>query len=144
MLDDYRNHPDSMALLMKQYLLESVDTLPALVGMIVSGGRLNVYKAVQKVLAYDCTLPSTAANTVADKAEDVQLYPNPVTRMLNISSTFPVRQVDIYDLLGQLVHTYRNVTEIDLSGFPGGLYTLRLIDEQQRCFVRKIIVDRDR
>lgn len=44
-----RVDPDSAALLFKQYILASVDTIPALTGITVSNGRLNVNKLLQKV-----------------------------------------------------------------------------------------------
>ncbi len=44
-----KNDPDSAAALFKQYILASVDTIPALTGITVSNGRLNVRKMLQKV-----------------------------------------------------------------------------------------------
>ena len=44
-----KTNPDSAALLFKQFILSSVDTLPSLAGITVSNGRLNVSKMLQKV-----------------------------------------------------------------------------------------------
>jgi len=44
-----KNDPDSAASLFKQFILASVDTIPALTGITVSNGRLNIYKMLQKV-----------------------------------------------------------------------------------------------
>ena len=44
-----KNDPDSAALLFKQYILASVDTIPALAGITVSNGRLNLNKMLNKV-----------------------------------------------------------------------------------------------
>ncbi len=44
-----KNRPDSAALLFKQYILSSVDTIPSLTGITVSNGRLNLNKMLQKV-----------------------------------------------------------------------------------------------
>ncbi|HMR40108.1 MAG TPA: S8 family serine peptidase [Ignavibacteria bacterium] len=43
-----KNDPDSAALLFKQFILSSVDTIPSLTGITVSNGRLNVHKMLQK------------------------------------------------------------------------------------------------
>jgi hypothetical protein len=143
MLNDYKNHPDSMALLMKQYLLESVDTLPALVGMIVSGGRLNVYKAVQKVKAYNCipdtTVITTAISTPVDKQVSISVYPNPVTEKLSIQSTFPVSSVVVYNMLGQMVGRYTDPVEIDLSKLKSGVYAVHILDGNGNCVVRSVV-----
>ncbi|MDY0103344.1 MAG: S8 family peptidase [Lentimicrobium sp.] len=42
----YRDNPELVSLKFKQYLIASVDTLPAFVGRTVSGGRLNLHKAM--------------------------------------------------------------------------------------------------
>lgn len=143
MLRDYKNHPDSMALVMKQYLLESVDTLPALVGMIVSGGRLNVYKAVQKVQAYDCLSDTTVIppNLVQSPrlSNNISVYPNPVTQKLIISSVYPIRQLILYNMLGQVAGRYAGISEIDMTGIQSGIYTLQIIDEGANCVVKRII-----
>jgi len=44
-----KTRPDSAALLFKQFILSSVDTLPSLTGITVSNGRLNINKMLQKV-----------------------------------------------------------------------------------------------
>ena len=47
---DYKVNPAEKILMIKDYILKSVDTLPTLEGKTVSGGRLNVYKAIQLLL----------------------------------------------------------------------------------------------
>lgn len=48
-VEQYRNDPELVSLKFKQYLIASVDTLPAFVGKTVSGGRMNLYKALLMV-----------------------------------------------------------------------------------------------
>ena len=48
-IEQYRNDPELVSLKFKQYLIASVDTLPSFVGKTVSGGRLNLYKALLMV-----------------------------------------------------------------------------------------------
>ena len=43
-----KNDPDSAALLFKQFIMSSVDTIPSLAGITVSNGRLNVNKLLKK------------------------------------------------------------------------------------------------
>jgi subtilisin family serine protease len=43
----YRNDPAGAALALKGLLLDSVDKLPQLAGLVSSGGRLNLFRAVQ-------------------------------------------------------------------------------------------------
>lgn len=48
-IEQYKNNPELVSLKFKQYLIASVDTLPAFVGKTVSGGRLNLHKALLMV-----------------------------------------------------------------------------------------------
>ena len=64
-----KNDPDSAALLFKQFLLSSVDTIPSMNGVTVSNGRLNVDKLLKKVKvtnvpvlnAFNLTSPSAGS-----------------------------------------------------------------------------------
>lgn len=60
---DSKQNPPSVALQMKQALLNGVDPIPALNGITVTGGRLNVYNALMNVLALPCdtTQPPSAS-----------------------------------------------------------------------------------
>ncbi|MBW6515920.1 MAG: S8 family serine peptidase [Candidatus Cloacimonetes bacterium] len=53
LIDFYDDYPGELALLLKDMLLESVDVIPALEGITVSGGRLNLNNALQMVLDYN-------------------------------------------------------------------------------------------
>jgi len=47
---NYKNNPAEACLEIKNYILEGVDTLPTLEGKTVSGGRLNVFNAINLLL----------------------------------------------------------------------------------------------
>ncbi len=47
---DYKANPAEKILMIKNYILQGVDTLPTLMGKTVSGGRLNVYNAIELLL----------------------------------------------------------------------------------------------
>lgn len=100
MLADYKASPGPMALLMKQYLLQSVDTLPALTGLVVSNGRLNVYKAVQRVLDYDCSSASVAAIA---PAKEINIFPNPAKDEVSVINLHENTSIRIMDMLGRVV-----------------------------------------
>jgi len=54
LLDEYKNDPATVALAMKQFIMDGVDPLTALSGITVTGGRLNLYNSALLVLAYPC------------------------------------------------------------------------------------------
>jgi len=59
----------------------------------------------------------------------IDLYPNPTTDLLKITSELDV-DVEIYNAVGQLVIKKKNPVVIDLSKQAPGTYTVRLISKQ--------------
>ncbi len=62
LIAQYKNDPASVALLLKSFILEGVDTIPSLENRTTSGGRLNLYKSLVLVQEYcnnlsDCIIP---------------------------------------------------------------------------------------
>ena len=69
----------------------------------------------------------------------VNVFPNPTTDVVNLSSKYTIRSVKIIDLQGRVIETTnRNSHSINLTGFNNGLYFLR-IDTDKGLVVKKII-----
>lgn len=82
-------------------------------------------------------------NKVSDKSPttETEVYPNPVSRILNIKQAGPA-QLQIYDLNGQLLftqHAKDGITSLDLSNFHAGHYLLQIVQEN-RLTLKKIIL----
>ncbi len=75
----------------------------------------------------------------------IRLYPNPVTRMVKVDAgniTGGLLSWEMYDLLGKLLarkdlQSSRLLT-IDLSGYPDGIYLLKLYGREEN-FTRKLV-----
>jgi hypothetical protein len=64
---------------------------------------------------------------------DVKIYPNPSNGMLNIKieNNEEVKQIKIYDVVGQLVKTEAVTSElskVDVSNLNNGIYVVQLAD----------------
>ncbi|MEL7423567.1 MAG: lamin tail domain-containing protein [Bacteroidota bacterium] len=61
-------------------------------------------------------------------AEEVTLYPNPTSTVLNIESgDLELLQLEVYDLAGRQLNLIRpNTTGIDVSQLPSGIYSVKL------------------
>ncbi len=70
----------------------------------------------------------------------VQVFPNPTRDRLHIQSDeVPVwDRVEVLDMRGQVIKTEKHNTTITLSGFPSGVYVLRLWKDGQ-FWVRRIV-----
>src|SRR5690606_18785958 len=63
---------------------------------------------------------------------EINIYPNPVSTVLNISANEPIKSVSVYNQLGQEVMAsshLENTLQLDMSGLPFSLYFVRVKTE---------------
>jgi hypothetical protein len=58
--------------------------------------------------------------------EMLKVYPNPTSSIVNIEATATVKNVSVYNLMGQQVMNGGNGTVIDLGTLSNGTYILRV------------------
>lgn len=133
------SQPDSLAKLVKHALLVSVDTNSTLEAKTVTGGILNLYRAL--VYVETDTLVDISINDVL--ATDFVVYPNPSSDYIVIANQSNFNSIEIYDLLGHChfhkVYTgYENKDLIHINHFPIGLYFIRLEDQFGKVNLQRI------
>ena len=67
----------------------------------------------------------------------VSLYPNPAFETVRIEGARPV-EVQVYNALGQLVKTVRDINEISVADLSHGVYLLRITDMNGMVYTDKI------
>lgn len=72
---------------------------------------------------------SSAVEEIEDY--DFDIFPNPASDILYIESANDVQQVQLLDIQGRLIFTGKETESINLSGYPSGLYYVRLRSDQQ-------------
>lgn len=82
-----------------------------------------------------------------DEAENTQvnLYPNPASRYLNVESAEGIREVTIYNSVGQqaLMQSVNNShATLDLNNLATGTYTMRIVLQNGEQTTRKFIVNK--
>ncbi len=95
---------------------------------------------------YGCTvaatlivLPSAAVPPISVTNED-GIYPNPATTSLTITSPQKITNLSITNILGQTVyaHVYNSEkVEVNVSGWPAGVYFLKINGSEVRKFVKE-------
>ena len=90
---------------------------------------------------------TVTANVGIDEVEALQvnIYPNPASRYLNIESAEALEQVVIYNAVGQQVVSRQiegNAIQLDLGTLATGTYTLRISGADGSLTTRKIIVNK--
>ena len=77
-----------------------------------------------------------------EKATGVEIYPNPVTNQLNISSSEIISKIYIYNITGLLLKIYNpasNQTVINFSGLSNGIYLVKISSVDGSVVMKKII-----
>ncbi|MDR1582752.1 MAG: T9SS type A sorting domain-containing protein [Prevotellaceae bacterium] len=57
---------------------------------------------------------------------DFAIYPNPVTDILNIQSNEPIKKVEIFNLLGQVVKAESYTNSVNMARLSTGIYTVKV------------------
>lgn len=150
LIANYKSDPAGIALIIKDSLLNAVDPIGALSGITVTGGRLNLYKAVRSVQNY-CIDASVTNNTPLDYEFEIKnIYPNPASNMINIVySSNEAADIRIVNVLGQEVKyipangNSKGIqhTHVDLGSMDKGIYFVTLIGKERKSAVVKIIID---
>jgi hypothetical protein len=134
MITDYKEVPDSVAVLVRNYLLSSADPNVSLNGQCTSNGRLNIFHALQAVQTYDCTPQAVweRANTISVSA----IYPNPANDIAIVSFTSPVSEngtLLITDMLGQTIRVVavkaiegNNFVQLNIADLSAGMYFVQV------------------
>ena len=58
-----------------------------------------------------------------ENTNNITIYPNPVTDILNISKEIDIK---IYDMVGNLVIFKEKITQIDMTNLPKCIYNLNI------------------
>lgn len=77
-------------------------------------------------------------NTIDFNKDSFKIYPNPTTDHANIQSDLDIKNIMIYNQLGQLVVSQK-ITQIDLSNFTSGIYLVKVVFTNGQTDIKKII-----
>jgi serine protease len=150
LLEDYKNYPDSIALLFKEFMLDHVDQVTDLQNKTVTGGRLNVFNSLVAINNY-CLLTSSQIKKIGDSMiSDLNLQPNPAQDYLQLFYSLPQSgnlQISIIDMAGRNVKQMQraNFSEgfhshiIDVQDIEAGIYFIQLQVGENQSSVKKFI-----
>jgi serine protease len=130
----FKSDPAGTALLIKSFIMNSVDVVPTLANKTASGGRLNIYKALMLEADYfGCASLFSGIQNVESSIKIFTVYPNPSIDELNVKMSItdnsPVT-ISLTNILGQQVlvqqyqpgHTGLQNMFIDISQITQGVY----------------------
>jgi subtilisin family serine protease len=164
-MSDYKNNSSAMALIVKDSLLNATDKISALEGITVTGGRLNLFKAVQSIVHYSANSSCVFAPTICPPDTNKtnlknpanigfairNVYPNPTNGILNISYECNEDAViNLYNMMGEKIQSLNvnqaNVIQkgnFDLSTTAKGIYFINMSNSNGRSASFKVVVAPD-
>jgi hypothetical protein len=71
---------------------------------------------------------------------NLTVYPNPASNCISIDSSIEINKVKLFDMLGKLVISTTQLSEINVSHLPIGAYFLRIESKNGRT-TKKIIIE---
>ncbi|MBT8257386.1 MAG: T9SS type A sorting domain-containing protein [Bacteroidia bacterium] len=74
--------------------------------------------------------------------EGLKIFPNPASEYLNIQSSVTIKEVSLYNMIGELVFSKGAVLQLEVSSLASGLYFLEILDVNDRKAIRKLVIDR--
>lgn len=126
MLSDYSNSPDSLALWVKNQLINTTDPTPSLNGASVSGGRLNLFHAMQATQQYNCF--GTESNTFYTCGEPCPVEIGPI----------------IYGNTDSVSYIWSNGSTDSSIISCGGIYSVTIFDADSNLYTETVeIVETD-
>jgi len=92
-----------------------------------------------------CGLPS-GIQQVATAANEINLYPNPATSLVNVYSTLPFSSISIYDETGRLVSLTGNLNsltyQLNTTSFSKGVYFAKFeMNNSVGTVVKRIVIE---
>ncbi len=150
---DAKQFPASVALIVKDSLLNATDPNASLAGMTVTGGRLNLFKSVKSIQNY-CLSPTTSAGVDVNGLSNTELeilnvFPNPAADMINlVYNSYQTVEIVFTDVLGQEIKRIKGDTStkgiqhsrIDVSGISKGIYFVTIGTATNKSNVVKVVV----
>ena len=127
-----RQQPAAAAVLLKRVVMQSVDPLLWLTDSSVSGGRLNLKRAIDRLPIEEALSLSTFPT--ATNEPSCYVWPQPARNQCRIHwVSGDLRSIRLYNTMGQTVLFFSNQLPgvFDVSSLEPGIYLLQLSGEHQ-------------
>uniref|UniRef100_UPI00404A6C8E T9SS type A sorting domain-containing protein n=1 Tax=Gelidibacter sp. TaxID=2018083 RepID=UPI00404A6C8E len=86
---------------------------------------------------YDSSM-ATLSNSDITLENNFKIYPNPTSNIINISSSTPIKAIEMYNILGKQVLKVANNHQIDVSSLNSGVYFIKIYSDKGEI-TKKII-----
>lgn len=119
----------------------SFENLPNLQNVCVDALNTDLTSFITTEVGHSVnfTTDCETVNIESKQYKVFEVYPNPVTNTLTISTNSFIDAVKIYNELGQLLSITKNINTINTTSLINGIYYIKIIDTNGNTDTRKII-----
>lgn len=78
---------------------------------------------------------------IDETAEIISVFPNPAQQFVHVNG-ITVREMQLYNVFGQLVKTVQNTNEIIVEDLSKGIYVLHITDKDGKNRVMRVVISR--
>ena len=115
--------------MLRRFILEGVDVLPSLSGKSVTGGRLNIQKALS--LMDDYCFGRMSIDPFVEQPM-IRVFPNPAISGIQVISDRPIESIACTDMLGKTVTLEPSRDGVyNVEFLSSGIYLLSLTIQGQ-------------
>lgn len=118
----------------------SLDPGNYIVALYSMNSATGSYDQIAKNLNFKLTNPTSGIESVEESQNDFEIYPNPVSDVLNITAKGEIGNIKIFNLTGSLVKETKKETSIDVSEISNGNYFIMVIVDGKpmvKSFIKK-------
>lgn len=83
----------------------------------------------------NCT---TSVGVLESKNRRLTTYPNPTNGIITFSTEVNIKEIEVYNSMGQKVKNYSANNQIDISDLPNGIYTAKINLENNEKIIKQI------
>lgn len=77
---------------------------------------------------------------IADVDNNINIYPNPTSDVINVLTDKAVKTIEVYNLMGQRMVKQDNGSSINVNALANGTYSLRVVLEDGSVITRNFVV----
>ena len=125
-------------------------------GLIITNSNIKVIYTIGEVNVQESTIGNISLSEgfinsdivsstlgVDDESfleDEINIFPNPASEVINISSTLTIEKVQLFDVLGKKILTTKETAQIQIGHLTAGVYLLKVTTELG-LLVKRLIIE---
>lgn len=74
--------------------------------------------------------------------EELEVYPNPASEFIRIHTNKEIKQVRLFNTIGNVIHQQTTTNPIPVKHLPTGIYGLEIVDKDNKRVTRRVLISK--